>query len=239
MEKRTFEFERQKFSVTLRDEADASVWAEVFKHREYRAAEEYLRACSEPVVDVGAHAGFFTIYARALNPLAPIFALEPEEKNFAGLQAHLAQNKINHVTPAPAALAGHTGTADLFLLADSHNHTLLAPKGATNEMVTVKSYTFRDFCNQFKIARVGLMKMDIEGGEYAVFEAMNDEDYAKLGAIIMEYHNYQGHKYQEIEEQLRAHGFKVQIFPSQFDKQMGFIYAVNKRIWTTKLGLSQ
>lgn len=229
MEKRTFEFERQNFAVTLRDEADASVWAEVFKHREYRAAEELLRTLAEPILDVGAHVGFFTIYARALNPLTPIFALEPEEKNFAALQAHSAQNNLNNVTLVPAALAGHTGVAELFLLADSHNHTLLAPKGAAAEMVTVKAFTFQDFCEQFKIARVGLMKMDIEGGEYAVFEAMADEDYQKIGAIIMEYHNYQGHKYQEIEKHWREHGFKIQIFPSQFDKQMGFLWAVNKR----------
>lgn len=228
MEKRAFEFERQKFAVTLRDESDASVWAEVFKHREYRAAEEYLRGLTAPVVDVGAHAGFFTIYARALNPLAQIFALEPEDKNFATLQAHAAQNKLNNLTLVSSALAGHTGAAELFLLADNHNHTLLAPKGAAAAMVTIKAHTFHDFCQQFKIERVGLMKMDIEGGEYAVFEAMADEDYQKLGALIMEYHNYHGRTYKEIEVKLREHGFKVQIFPSRFDKRMGFLFASHK-----------
>jgi hypothetical protein len=46
----------------------------------------------------------------------------------------------------------------------------------------------------------------------------------------MEYHNYSGLNYKSIEIQLRENGFGVQIFPSKFDKKMGFIFAKNKRI---------
>jgi hypothetical protein len=29
---------------------------------------------------------------------------------------------------------------------------------------------------------------------------------------------------------LREHGFSVQVFPSRFDKKLGFIFALNKRL---------
>ena len=37
-------------------------------------------------------------------------------------------------------------------------------------------------------------------------------------------------KHKQIEEKLRENGFGVQVFPSRFDKTMGFIWANNKRI---------
>ena len=38
-------------------------------------------------------------------------------------------------------------------------------------------------------------------------------------------------KSREIEEKLRTNGFTVQVFPSKFDKTMGFIFAHNKRFY--------
>ena len=39
MNKLQFDFNHQNFSVTLPDEASRSVWTEIFKEREYKAAE--------------------------------------------------------------------------------------------------------------------------------------------------------------------------------------------------------
>ena len=94
--------------------------------------------------------------------------------------------------------------------------------------------------------------MDIEGGEYEVFDGMSDDDFAMVNFIILEYHNgyeargkdardlsrangqytsqYMGIRHKDIVEKLRANGFGVQVFPSHFDKTMGFVWANNKRI---------
>ena len=72
------------------------------------------------------------------------------------------------------------------------------------------------------------MKLDIEGGEYEVFTGMSEVDLAMVNYIILEYHEGR-EKSREIEEKLRTSGFAVQVFPSKFDKTMGFIFAHNKR----------
>jgi hypothetical protein len=72
--------------------------------------------------------------------------------------------------------------------------------------------------------------MDIEGGEYELFSGLTPDDFSSIGAIIMEYHNQGKNTYQVIEQALREQGFGVQIFPSRFDKTMGFLWAKNKRV---------
>ena len=87
-------FKDSKFSVYIRDDADESVMAEIFKHHEYRAVENIIKETAETIVDVGAHAGFFILYARVLNKKAPILAIEPEKENLSVLNRHIKENKI-------------------------------------------------------------------------------------------------------------------------------------------------
>lgn len=224
--KKKFTFNNKNFEVELRDQADESVFAEIFKHREYKIADEAI-VNTEIILDIGAHSGLFSIYSFALNSSAKIFAIEPEENNFQLLKTHLEENNINTAEPIQAAIAGQTGYGTLEISADSHNHVLTHEVSENSQKV--KTYNFKDFCNQYKLKNISLVKMDIEGGEYEIFSQMMPEDFTMIKNIMMEYHNYDGRSYKEIENILRENGFGVQIFPSKFDKQMGFLFANNKR----------
>lgn len=237
MNKLQFDFNHQNFSVTLPDEAARSVWAEIFKEREYKAAETTIISAQEPIVDVGAHIGLFVLYARALNSNVPIYALEPELENFKLLNKNIKENKLSQIKTFQVALGGNSEEVELVLSQDSHNHRLVtAPnpdfieekEGILKQVV--KMHSLRAFFDQENIKIASLLKMDIEGGEYDVFSACLPGDFARLRAVIMEYHNYSGLNYKAIEVQLRENGFGVRIFPSKFDKKMGFIFAKNKRI---------
>ena len=217
--------------LNIRDEADESVFAEVFKQHEYRVAEEYIRDLKNGViVDVGAHAGFFSVFAKALNPAARLIAIEPEPGNIAALAENFKLNGIDNFEIVAGALGGDSGRRNLALAKDSHNHRLLARKEQKNtETLVVNSWSLPELVKKCIIERIGLLKMDIEGGEYEVFDSLNAEDFSKISSIILEYHNGRLGSGNEIEEQLRENGFGVQIFPSKFDNKMGFIFARNKR----------
>ncbi len=238
MKKINFKFNSHNLFATLSDEASQSVWAEVFKEREYKAAEPTIVQATDPIVDVGAHIGLFSLYVRALNADVKIVALEPEEANFELLQKNIKDNKLTKIKNLQIALGGRSETGNLVISSDSHNHRLEhAPASTTQEAKQEKANTqiaqihsLRDFLDQEKIKKVSLLKLDIEGGEYDIFSACMPADFARIKNIIMEYHNYGGFNYKEIENQLRENGFGVQIFPSKFDKKMGFIFAKNKRI---------
>ena len=222
----------QQYTVYVRDEADESVIAEIFKLREYRAAELIIKEAVSPIIDVGAHSGLFTLYARALNATVPLIAIEPEPNNLVLLKKHLAENRISGVTVIEGALAGTTGKRKLIVSPDSHNHHLLEKgENSIKEMVVVPGYDFAAVVKKLASKQISLIKMDIEGGEYEVLESFSPEHFKMVGASIMEYHTFRGHHYQEIEMRLRENGFGVQIFPSKFDRQMGFIFATNKRTY--------
>ena len=274
MQKANLKLNGRDWQVYLRDEADQSVFNEIFKFKEYRSADEVIKNAKHPVVDAGAHAGFFTMYCRALNKKVKIYAVEPEPNNLKALQRHLDENKILGVKVIAGALAGQSGERKLFLSDDSHNHLLTPPnpplkKGGINEpplfkagagggQLGVIAFSFPDFCRQNKIKKISLLKMDIEGGEYELFESFSEADLSVVNFVILEYHisnkfvsrasykqslklrraskeenlfsSFLTHSnYKQIEEKLRASGFGVQVFPSHFDKTMGFIWANNKR----------
>lgn len=223
----TFTINNHPITLDLRDEADASVAAEIFKVREYRVAEKVITASTLPIVDVGAHAGFFSIYARTLNPSVPIIAIEPEPKNQTALLKNLQDNTVTGVTLIKGALTKERGKRELIRTSDSHNHFLKVNARQIGS-ITVEGYHLKSLAKYWPQG-IGLVKMDIEGGEYEIFANLRPDDFLSIRAIVMEYHDIPGHKHQEIEQILRENGFGVQTFPSKFDKTMGFFWATNKR----------
>ncbi len=229
MQKKAVHFNGANWRIFYRDLADESVVGEIFKFREYRAAENIIKSAKEPIVDVGAHAGFFSLYCRALNRLVKIYALEPEVDNIKMFKQHIKINNIKGVKLIAGALAGASGERELVISADSHNHRL-APADSLSKENRVKAYSIADFCQENKLTAISLLKMDIEGGEYEVLASTSPRILSMVGAVIMEYHNSRTNNFKIIENQLRKNGFSVEIFPSHFDKNMGFIFARNKRI---------
>ena len=226
----TISFGGRIWKVQLRAAADRSVAAEIFKWREYRAAAALIRAARDPILDAGAHCGLFTLYVRSLNAAVPIIALEPEPNNLKLLREHLLANDIAGVTVIPGALAGESGPRLLAISPESHNHALLpagARPGAGN--IAVAAYSLAAVLRPERVTRVSMIKLDIEGGEYEVFAGLGAKDFAKIRAVIMEYHNRRRNHYRELEKMLRENGFGVQIFPSKFDRTMGFMFGKNKR----------
>lgn len=214
--------------VQLRDEADVSVFNEIFKLHEYRIADEVIGQAVHPIVDVGAHAGFFSMHARSLNKKVKIVAVEPEPENIKAFEQHVKENNIDGVTLVKAALGLSSEPGKLIVTPDSHNHRLALGFEDKETLVPVTVLSFADLLAQHKISEVSLLKMDIEGGEYDVFAGMSRADFAMVNYVILEYHEGR-EKSLELEQQLRENGFGVQVFPSKFDKTMGFIYARNKR----------
>lgn len=228
----TFAGRRLKLAVC--DEADQSIINEIFKWREYRAAEAIIKEAATAIIDGGAHHGFFTLYARALNPRVHILAVEPATANQRELRRQLEQNRVDRVTVVAGAIAGSPGPRYLLAAADSHNHALAPATSAQSGQPLlpgekVLAYSFSELLRQHNWSRVDLLKLDIEGGEWEVINSLREEDYRQLGALIFEHHSNPRHPAGELVVKLREAGFSVQRFPSRFDKNLGFIWARNKR----------
>jgi len=224
-----FNYKNKIYHIDLRDEADKSVFNEIFKFGEYRSAEKIIKNAESAIVDAGSHAGFFTLYARSLNPLVKIVALEPEINNLDALGRHLEENDLQNIEILPQALAKESGKRFLLLSTDSHNHRLAEVNASVSEKshVAVDAVSLAHLLKQLK--KISLLKMDIEGGEFEIVENLKPEIAGKIGAIVLEYHDSKERTHKSLEAKLRALGFGVETHPSQFDRTMGFLFAKNKK----------
>lgn len=229
MTTRTVRAGNTSFTIELRDEADESVANEIFSLHEYRSAEEIIKNATHPVVDIGAHAGFFTLFARGLNAVVPIAAIEPAVENVAQLQRHLGLNKITGVTVLAGAVVGEKRGQKLVMTADNHNHYLSETQDKKTDHRPVKLFNLADIRVSLHAERIALVKCDIEGGEYDIIDVTPEDELQKVNAFILEYHEAGSRTRKILETRLRECGFGVQVFPSKFEKTMGFIYATNKR----------
>ncbi len=235
MQNRTLSLNGHAWQVKIQDEADESVANEIFVVREYRAVEEAIKNARQCVLDVGAHRGFFTLYARALNPTVPIVAVEPEPHNIHAFEQHMRLNNIALVSLVPAAVAGTSGSRALLVAEDSHNHELARVSGvAGGSTMRVAAKSLADIIAEHHIESIDVLKMDIEGGEYEIIDTVDEDVWSKIRLVVMEYHTISGRKVSELERGLRERGFGVQTFPSRFDTSMGFFLARNKRFKNNK-----
>ncbi|QQR54792.1 FkbM family methyltransferase [Candidatus Peregrinibacteria bacterium] len=220
---RSISFLKQKFQVEVSSDADESVLAEVFSLREYAWIEPALKTAKTVVLDIGAHKGYFTLYVRALNAEVPLWAYEPEEANFSALKKHLAMNKIHGVVAKNAAVAEHEGTLFLNVSEDSHNHSIVVAPGTCRQK-KVSATTLEKIVNKFK--KVEVLKMDIEGAEFQIFETAPVALFDKLETVFLEYHEYgPSMQVKRLQTLFERQGFGVKKIPSKYDKRMGFLWA--------------
>ena len=144
-------FNQRDYAVHLRDEVDQSVFNEIFKFEEYRCAKEKIKQAKAPIFDVGAHIGLFSLYCRALNPTALIYAWEPENNNLKILKENIEINQLSNLRIVSAALGYQTGEEKLILSADNHNHHLAEYGDDEEKTQIVQVSSLADFCQQNKI----------------------------------------------------------------------------------------
>ncbi len=128
------------------------------------------------VVDIGAHIGYHTVLLSKLaGKRGRVYAFEPDSANFKYLLQNLRKNNSDNVMAVPKAVSDTTGTALL-----SHSSILkegflaaYTPGVSTPEAGEVVATTrLDDFFAEKDRGGVDLVKLDIDGGEYAALKGM-------------------------------------------------------------------
>lgn len=224
---KTFSLNKKELKLNLRSDADESVFNEIFKEREYKILDSHIQNAKNLILDIGAHIGLFSIYARTFNPLVKIWACEPEEENFATLKENLKLNNIKNIEIKNLAVSDKMQEEMMFLSADSHNHSLLKEaKVDPDRYKIVRTTTIDRILERYDVC--DLIKMDSEGAEFKIIKSIEPETFKKIKAIYIEYHKYHENlKVEALTDNLRKNNFKkIQIFESYYEKNLGFILAV-------------
>jgi FkbM family methyltransferase len=117
------------------------------------------------VFDIGANNGYYYSLkiARGFTHCR-VFAFEPDVRILYHLRKNIEFNKLTNVTVIPQALSSRVGIARMTTLLGASN--FLVTKTSSVATTQVWCNTLDNFVEQNRIARIDLIKVDIEGGEY-------------------------------------------------------------------------
>ena len=150
---------------------------------EYAALKHDTRA-GATILDVGANVGCYTLlFARWVGDAGHVYAFEPAAASRAGLERHLALNRLSRrVTVRPEAISDQTGSAP-FIDAGTHGDNRLVPV-ATRETRSVPSLSLDEFCGASGISP-DVIKIDIEGAELSALRGARRTIAARGAALAL------------------------------------------------------
>lgn len=179
--------------------------------REMYCRNVYLRTGLEMptrgwVVDLGANRGLFSVWAACSG--ADVVAVEAQQGFAPQISSLAAVNGVGervHVETAMASGVDVPG-ATVGVLADDTRWA--AASDSVGERPAALSMP--DIMTKYDIDEIGLLKVDIEGGEFAV---LAEEDLSWLGrvrALVLEVHRDHG-DVPAMLDRVRAHGFTMEL----------------------------
>jgi FkbM family methyltransferase len=117
-------------------------------------------------LDVGAHAGYFSLLASdRVGPAGRVYAVEPNPGTFAALRTHLTTNRIGNVHAVMCGLADRAGSIPLHAPPSCLDYNATVLPRADWTRVDVPARTLDDCVREWRADRIDLMKIDVEGAE--------------------------------------------------------------------------
>lgn len=174
------------------NEVDADVITDIFVNRIYAPLFPFYQ--KSIIVDIGAHKGFFSIFASKFSAMgSKIFAVEPDSTNYNNVIQNLKLNKMENVSASEIAISGQSGIRE-FYLSESVNHSLLKlsdshPYVHQKKSLKVNTLSLSDFMKENKIEKIDFLKIDCEGGEYEILYNTSDSTFAQIRTIALEFHD--------------------------------------------------
>ena len=123
-------------------------------------------------VDVGANIGYFTLLGSALvGSAGKVYAFEPDPDNFRLLVENCHLNKLSNVACEEAALSDRNGSGTLYLSDDNlGDHTIYAADGE-RPACAIRLLQGDDYFSG-RAGGIDVIKVDVQGAEYAVLQGM-------------------------------------------------------------------
>jgi FkbM family methyltransferase len=193
------------------------LFREIFLDECYQPTPDFIPRKGWTVVDLGANMGFFTCQTAFTDASVRMVAVEPLPLYAATLRKNLSDNHLKNVLAIEGAICGDPGLTipiTVWFTASGELKTGEVPKTAARvETIQAKGWTLPEVFQAGKVERCDLLKVDIEGAEYGLFEKIPDELWQKIQRIVMEVHNSADHSENEIVQVLERNGYKVHLQP--------------------------
>ena len=183
------------------------------------------------VIDIGAHIGYFTMYAANNANQGTVYSIEPYKESFKILEKNLKLNNLTNVKSFHAAISKVTEQITLYIDKKNHIGNSIFETDETAESEKVDSFSLKDFVNNNKIEKIDFLKIDCEGAEFEILLNFDKELMKKINKISAEIHeNGKTGSLDELVDFLRKNNFKVSTSKMSENStiKLSMLYAENK-----------
>lgn len=226
-EKKLVEF-KNGLKCFMRDKSDAIAFFEIFFLNTNFPSKSFLIQESDTVIDVGAHVGYFTLYAARLATTGRIFSFEPNKESFHLLEENIKLNNFTNVNAVNSGVSDKTGKAELFLSKDSSIGNSMYLKDST-EKETIQVMSLSDIIKNYNIDFINFLKLDCEGAEFDIILNLPLEIFKKIHKISAEVHPYLVHKkINDFTNFVIKNRFNVQTHSINVKENLHMLYAINR-----------
>jgi FkbM family methyltransferase len=156
--------------------SDIDVFKQIFLDNEFQVLHELIMKEGKEIMtilDLGGNIGISALWFDANFKNPQIFVVEPDIDNFRLLEENL---KINNVNSINVNKGIWKDSRKLFFdktFRDAQSWSItLTERPISKEYIN--SISIDDLVNQYKITRIDLLKIDIEGGETEIFNETNE-----------------------------------------------------------------
>lgn len=142
------------------------------------------------VMDIGANIGYFSaVMARRVGAAGRVWSFEPVPSTYAQLCLCRAFNHFDQITPLNLALGDENGTVtlhyDTSMMGSASIHGHMSGEQRLSAEVAVRRLD--DLCAEGIVGAPDLIKIDVEGHEYAVFDGARAMLARARPQIVFEY----------------------------------------------------
>lgn len=172
--------------------ADAFIISEVFLHESYKLDLALQRGAHLTIVDLGANAGYTSVYFARLFPDARIICVEPVPDNLKLLKKNLQLNNID-ADVVEGAVSVSDGTISMALSAQDYGHKVdgidYGRSLSSGNRIEVPAISMKKIITDLRLTSIGILKIDIEGYEGVLLQKNNDW-LSVVETVIMEVHEH-------------------------------------------------
>lgn len=169
------------------------------------------------ILDIGANIGetALFIYRKLFKNKPLIYTIEPNKSNYRYLVRNIKLNNSSHyIFPFKIAITGRTGIGHLKYEGDKFDGGFIdnTRNKTWSKSEKVKTVSLVDFCSRNKIKNIDLLKMDIEGSEYEIFESSMPFIKKHVKSIFVELHNIDSkHNFDTFKKEIIKSGFSIEV----------------------------
>jgi FkbM family methyltransferase len=153
------------------DNAGLPISGNAFETAEIAFVDRFLEP-GMTILDIGAHHGLYTLLSsRKAGSHGHVFAFEPSLRERTGLLQHLRLNRCRNVDVEDFALGAKEAVGQLYVVDGSETgcNSLMPPTGVSRTTpVATRVRRLDDWISDRNLHRVDFIKLDVEGGEWAV-----------------------------------------------------------------------